>query len=228
MVGADLAYCPPVYHSPTERGHELFNVVGHGAIIAENEVLTSGTVLDMAQKVAVHKRGSVALLVGLARYTFVADPVEKMSGLVLLRLGSQDDKDYQRYKKSLEKRGIGHLLVEPPKNPVSASVTPWMGQEIGFVHDGEADDAMNTSYFSNRQFETSVVSHFLKSRNDRVKAFVSGVLPSRVRHAGSPVFSRSGVILGIVSESLKYPSDTGMRVVVRSLLCHPKFMKPEQ
>ena len=107
---------------------------------------------------------------------------------------------------------------------VRATVMPQLGQEIGFMHVGEATDVspvLGTAL--KMQFDTSVISHFRGLRSGGLKVFVSGVLPGRFLRSGSPVFARDATLLGVLADAEHYPSDAGRRAVVRSLLGHPRF-----
>jgi hypothetical protein len=70
-----------------------------------------------------------------------------------------------------------------------------------------------------------VISHFRNPKTDSLKAAVTGVLPGRVVYSGSPVFSRDGTLIGLLSDTENYSSDAGRRVVIRSLLGHSRFTK---
>ena len=100
-----------------------------------------------------------------------------------------------------------------------------MGQEIGFIHSGEAVDAMARERSSSpMQFDSSVISHFRQPTQKSMKTFVTRVLPRRILRPGSPAFGRDGTLLGILSGTDSYPSDAGRRAFGRSLLGHPRFM----
>lgn len=69
------------FHSRSERGRELIQVVGHACIIGDREVLVCKEALEMARYAAEHKHGKVIMLVGMAWYEFSAEAPEKASGL---------------------------------------------------------------------------------------------------------------------------------------------------
>jgi len=68
------------------------------------------------------------------------------------------------------------------------------------------------------------MSHFRETSDDGLKICVTGVLGGRILKAGSPVFSRDGSLLGVLSDTESYVSDAGRRAVIRSLIGHPRFM----
>jgi hypothetical protein len=107
---------------------------------------------------------------------------------------------------------------------VTFTITPWLGQEVAFLHTGEAPEVMG---WPKVQFDTTVISHFKLPTDTAFKTFVTGVLPGRFMYAGSPVFTKSGTLVGVISDSESYKADAGRRAIVRSLLGHPYFRPPK-
>ncbi len=214
------------FHSQAERGRELIQPVAHACIIADHEILACKEALDLARYAAEHKHGSVIILIGMARYHFDCELPDPDSGLCVCCLTSRDEGKWRESEQSWREHGLGELEHDLISTPVKYTVSPWMGQEIGFIHAGEAKDMMrDRDSFSKVQFDASVISHFRRPKEAALKTFVTGVLPGRVLQAGSPVFSRDGTLLGILSDTEHYRSDAGRRAIVRSLLGHPRFMK---
>jgi hypothetical protein len=110
----------------------------------------------------------------------------------------------------------------PLETSVSASIYPWIGQDVGFVYTGEGEDIF-CGGISKFQFHKTSISHFREPRKDGIKTFVTAVLPARFLRAGSPAFGGDGTLVGIIADSEHYPSDAGRRAIVRSLLGHPRF-----
>ncbi len=214
------------FHSRAQRGRELVQPVGHACIIGNHEFLTCNEALALGRDVAEHKHGKIVILAGMAWYDFDPEPTDKGSSLSICRLTRRDDEKWSESVKSWQEHGLGELDDEPIATPIRHTVSPWMGQEVGFVHSGEAEDVLRSRReFSKLQFDVNVISHFRRPKNDALKVFVTGVLLGRVVHAGAGVFSRDGTLLGILSDTESYESDVGRRAVVRSLLGHPRFMK---
>ena len=210
-------------HSPAERGHEFFHAVAHGCIVGPNIVLTCNEALSLASEVAAAKRGRVVIVAGYARYDFEAEEPNDASGLVICRLTQRDEEQMAEAKRTFEEIGFSNLIEEPLQTPIKASVTPWIGQEIGFLHTGEAIDSLRLAGLTKLQFDTSVISHFRMVSSYTLKSFVTAVLPGRVLKSGSPVFTRTGTLVGVMSDTESYPSDAGRRAIVKSLLGHPLF-----
>jgi hypothetical protein len=214
------------FHSLEQRGRELVQPVAHACIIANHEILTCKEALELARDVATHKGGRVIILAGMAWYDFEPEPTDKASGLSICRLTQRNEDKWKAYVQSWQKHGLGQLEDELIATPILYSVSAWMGQEVGFIHLGEAEDVLrDRRKFSKFQFDVTVISHFRRPKDDGLKVFVTGVLPGRVIGTGSGVFSRDGTLLGILSDTESYLSDAGRRAVVRSLLGHPHFMK---
>ncbi len=214
------------FHSRAERGRELVQPVGHACIIGNHEFLTCKEALELGREVAEHKHGKTVILAGMAWYDFDPEPTDKGSGLSICRLTRRDDEKWSESVQSWQEHGLGELDDDLVATPIRYTVSPWMGQEVGFVHSGEAEDVLRSRQeFSKLQFEVNVISHFRLPRDNALKVFVTGVLSGRVVYAGAGVFSRDGTLLGILSETERYQSDAGCRAVVRSLLGHPRFMK---
>jgi hypothetical protein len=212
------------FHNPRNTGRERFNAVGHGCLIAPNEVLTCREVMDLVTGVATHKGGRGVAIVGMAWYEFEAGPIDDASGLCILKLTKRDDEKWTGFQDSLAKIG-GPSLVDsvPAAAPVKHSLMPWIGQEVAFIHTGEAENASAMFTFEHLQFDSSVISHFVRTSRESLKTFVTGVLPGRVLYSGAGVFGRDGTLLGILSDTESYASDAGRRALVRSLVGHPKF-----
>ncbi|MBN8249575.1 MAG: hypothetical protein J0L84_19310 [Verrucomicrobia bacterium] len=187
------------FRSRADRGRELIQVVGHGCIVGDREVLVCKEALDLAHCAAEHKHGKVIMLVEMAWYEFSTEAPDSASGLSVCRLTARDEAKWQRHAESWREHGLGELKHDVISTPARFSVSPWMGQEIGFIHSGEADDVLRgRDSFSKLQFDASVISHFRRPSDGGLKIFVTGVLPGRVLQAGSPVFGRDGTLLGIL------------------------------
>jgi hypothetical protein len=216
-----------VYDQDIHGNHdrELVQVVAHGCFIGDNKVLTCSEALEMAHVVAQHRQGKVIMLSGLAWYGFSAEIKDNASGLVLCQVTGRNEGKWAEWNEMRKKYKLNPMVHEPNMKPVKFSVSPWMGQEIGFLHSGEATDSMTLERFSQLQFDVSAISHFKRPRAGAVKTFVTGVLPGRILWTGSPVFNRDGTLLGVIADTEHYSSDAGRRAVVKSLLGHPHFMK---
>lgn len=207
--------------SPNEKGRELYKAVGHGCLIAENEVLTCREAWAFVQDIAAYHHGRVKIGVGLAWYECEAGPVDEGSGLLVIQLGRRDEQKWERSKKKLNAQDTQELM----KGEVKASLTPWIGEEIAFIHSGQANNVglAGLPSFNKRQFDTATISHFRRPADDGLKVFVTGALGGRILVAGAPTFNRKGTLLGIISDTENYRDDAGRRAVVRSLLIHPRF-----
>ena len=222
---ADLAVAYDAgFHSRAERGREFLQIVAHGCLIGGDEILTCKEAIETAFNTADHKHGTVVIMHGMARYAFASEAVDKPSGLCLCRKTKRDEKSWKMLQDIWREKKLDEPSERLPPSPIKSTVMPWIGQEAGFLHAGEAEDIfMRTDAYSHLQFDSTVISHFRKVKDDSLKSFVSGVLPGRVLRAGSAVFARDGTLLGIVSGTESYASDAGRRAVVRSLLGHPRF-----
>jgi len=218
-----LAVYDAGFHSPNEKGRELYKAVGHGCLIAKDEVLTCREAWEFAQDIAAHYKGKVKIGVALAWYECEAGPVDEGSGLLVIRLRSRDEQKWERAKRRLNAQDVQEVM----KEDVKASLTPWIGEEIAFIHSGQANNVglAGLPSFSKRQFDTNTISHFRRPTDDGLKVFVTGVLGGRILVAGAPTFNRSGMLLGIMSDTENYRDDAGRRAVVRSLLIHPRFKR---
>jgi len=209
-------------NSPPQPGMRFLRV-GHGCFIGSNAVLTCREVIELANGVANHKKGVVAIHAGIARYEFELEETDSFSGLIVCKTVARDEKRWQRSKANLIEAGLPETMVpEPLQTPVSWSLSPWPGQDVGFVHNGEAEDAFAYGW-SKYQFDKTSISHLREPRKDAIKSFVTGVLSGRILKAGSAVFGDDGGLLGIIADTVRYESDKGIRAVFRSLLGHPRF-----
>ena len=212
--------------SPSKSGQELFSVVGHGCFVGPKAVLTCNESIEMAHEIARLKRGRVVIAAAnLVRYDVEITKEDTGYGLAICRVTSRNEEDFQHEKaqrEEYERRGAKSMFVEPLETAVEFSISPWLGQEVGFLYTGEAPDI---SLWPKVQFDATVISHFKKPTDVSFKTFVTGVLPSRFLYTGSPVFTRMGTLVGVIADSESYRADAGRRAVVRSLLGHPQFMK---
>lgn len=216
------------YHSRELRGRELLQPLTQGCRINDGEIVASREAYEFALDVAKTKYGRLIVLVGMGWYSFEAEKIDDISGLLLCRLVKRDEEKWSGWQKTLQQFGLEQRWPTD-LNPFRFSLSPFIGQEIGFVHSGEAKNVMRGLHeYTGRQFERSVISHFRKPSDDGLKTFVSGVLGTRVLHSGSPIFDHEGKLLGLISETESYPSDAGRRVVVRGLLGHPRFMTKDK
>ena len=214
------------FHTGTHHGKELVQTLGHACIIKEGEILICKEALELAHAVAAHKHGRIIILAGMEWYEVETGLHDEAVGLSVLRLTTRDEMRWAEMKR----KWLDHGLEKPHEvdfdTPLKSSPSVWMGQEVGFVHTGEATNVMSgTESFTRRQFDTCVISHFREPETDGLKVAVSDVLPGRVLFPGSPVFTRDGTLLGLLADTESYESDAGRRAVIRSLLGHPRFTK---
>jgi hypothetical protein len=215
------------FHSRAQQGRELIQPVAHACIIADHEILSCVEALDLTAYVAERKTGRAIVLAGMAWYDFTSEPSDECSGLCICRLTQRDEQKWQDYLRAWQRHGLGDLEHNLIHSRVQHTLAPWVGQEVGFIHSGEAKDVLRgRTEFSKFQFDASTISHFRRPKEDSLKSFVTGVLPGRIVQAGAPAFSRDGTLLGIVSDTEHYHSDAGRRAVVRCLLGHPRFRGP--
>jgi hypothetical protein len=209
--------------SPSRPGCELFLSVAHGCFVGPDAVLTCTEALELALEVANYKKGALAIIAGFGWYEIEVEPVDTLSGLVILKIVRRDEERYARLATKMKKAGLPEsMFAEPLRSSIISSVYPGIGQDIGFIHTGEADDVWRDG-ISKFQMDKTTISHFREIREDAIKTFITGVLPGRILKAGSPIFGGDGTLFGVIATTTHYPSDAGRRAVVRSLLGHPRF-----
>ncbi|HXP59694.1 MAG TPA: hypothetical protein VN829_04335 [Dongiaceae bacterium] len=217
-----------VVHTPEDQpGHEYILPVANGCLVGDDYVLTCREALEMANNVAAHKRGRVTILFGLCWYEFEAEPVDPATGLVLCKLTKRDEQKWQRARELCKKEGVD-LWVEPPIKVVPKwTITPWLGQEVGWIVASDSGNNMRNAQLTHVEFGTAVISHFRMPKETALKVFVTAPYAGRIRQAGSAAFGRDGTLLGIIAEVEKYEYDAGRRAVVKTLLGFPRFTKPK-
>ena len=209
--------------SPPRPGRQRFLTVAHGCFVGPHAILTCVEALDLASGVANHKHGQLAIIAGLSWYEFEIEPIDKLSGLVICNITQRDEERYLRTKTKMKKAGLpDSMFPEPLETAITASVYPFVGQDVGFIHTGEATDVWRDG-ISKFQFDKTAISHFRDIREDAIKTFVTTVVPGRILKAGSAVFAGDGTRVGEMADTENYPSDAGRRAIVRSLLGHPRF-----
>ena len=188
------------------------------------EVVTCREVMELINGVVAHKGGRGIAMIGMAWYDFAAGPIDDASGLCILKLTKRDEAKWGHIQRALGKLELQALTdTTPTISAVKHSVMPWIGHEIALLHTGEAENVSSLMTFEHLQFDVTTISHFRRKPQGSLKTFVSGVLGGRILYAGAPVFNRDATLLGIVSDTESYPSDSGRRAVIRSLLGHPRF-----
>lgn len=212
-VDADRAY-----------GDERVLHIAHACLIGQDELVATKESIEMVHRVAEHKSGRVVALAGLAWYELDDElPVEAF-GICVCKRRHRDEGRWEVVLDIMREHGIADELEAHPVTQVRFSASALPGQEIGFVHSGEAEDIMGSfDAFSHRQFECTTVSHLKKPTRETLLSFVTGVLPGRILRGGSPTFSRDGVLVGLIADTERYASDAGRRAVVRGLAGHPRF-----
>jgi hypothetical protein len=214
------------FHPDQQTGKELILPIAHGCIVGDHELLVCKESLQLMEETAQQRKGRCVVLAGRAWHEFEPGEADSTTGLSVCRLNAKDEARWQQVEELWKNLGLGEIDEILPKELVKYSAASLMGQEVGFIHAGEAEDVMCGSLaFSARQFDSTTISHFRKPRPDALKTFVTGVLSGRILRIGSPVFTRCGDLLGVISDTENYPSDAGRRAVVRSLLGHPRFTK---
>jgi len=208
-------------------GKELVLPVAHACIIDALEILICKEALDLASAIAAHSGGRIVILAGMAWHEVKSVPDDDDCGLLICELAEKDEKRWESSQRAWREAGLDLPLEANFSRPLRFSPAMWMGQEVAFIHSGEAADVMGGEHsFTNRQIDTAVISHFRKPRKNDFKVGVTGVLPGRILSPGSPVFGRDGTLLGILADTESYESDAGRRAVIRSLLGHPRFTHP--
>jgi hypothetical protein len=214
------------YHPEQTPGRDLILPIAHGCIVADHEMLVCQEALLIMDAIASQRNGKPIVLAGSAWHAFEVSVADPTTGLTVCKLKPKDEARWNQVGELWKSHGLGEIEEILPKESVKYSVSSWMGQDIGFIHAGEAEDVMcGFLAFSARQFDSSTISHFRKPRTDALKSIVTGVLSGRILRVGSPVFTRAGELIGVISETESYPSDAGRRAVVRTLLGHPRFTR---
>jgi len=216
-----------VHTPPDEPGKEYFLPVANGCLVGDECVLTCSEAIELARAVAEHKRGRVIIVIGFVWYEFEAEPVDKTTGLILCRITSRNEERWAEARELFDKDGFRQLAQPPTKAQPKWTITPWIGQECGFILASDSKDNMRQAEISEVEFGTSVISHFRLPRDYGLKVFVTAVFSGRIRQVGSAVFARDGTLLGIISGVEQYEYDAGRRAVVKSLLGFPKFTAPK-
>jgi hypothetical protein len=217
-----------VVHTPPEdAGNEYILPCANGCLVGEDYVLTCSEALEFVQAVADRKRGRVIISFNWCWYEFECEAVDKATGLVLCKLTKRNEETYQAAREIFKQEGVD-LWIEPPtKVAPKWTITPWQGQECGFIVESDSKDNMRNMECTNVEFGCSVISHFRMPRDNALKVFVTAPYTGRVRRFGSAVFSRDSTLLGIISGVEQYEYDAGRRVVVRTLLGFPRFTAPK-
>jgi hypothetical protein len=214
------------FHPGHHPGKELILPVAHGCIVDDHEMLVCKESLQLMEEIAQQRQGRCVVLAGRAWHEFIPGETDPTTGLSVCKMNAKDEARWKQIEELWKNHGLGVIDEILPKKPVKYSVASWMGQEVGFIHAGEAEDVMcGFIAFSARQFDSTAISHFRKPRPGALKTLVTGVLSGRIVRVGSPVFTRNGELLGVISDTENYPADAGRRAVVRSLLGHPRFTK---
>lgn len=208
---------------PPRPGRKLFLGVAHGCFVGSKAVLTSAEAIELAKDVAEHKGGTLTIIAGWGWYDFEVEAIDSLSGLVICKITRRDDERWLRTKTKILKAGLPeNMFREPLETSVKSSVSPWVGQDVGFLHTGEAADVLREA-ITRYQFDKTTISHFRNVHEGAIKTFVTGVLPGRICKTGSPVFGGDGTLLGVIANTENYPADAGRRAIVKSLLGHPRF-----
>lgn len=205
-------------------GDERVLHVAHACLIGQNEIVAANESIKMAQGVAEHKRGRVVVLAGLAWHELEKESPVEAVGLTTWKLRQRDE---ERWKVMLNIMGSHGIREEPGKlagTPVKFSVSASPGQEVAFLHSGEAEDIIfSQDAFSRRQFDAATISHIKKPSRESLLSCVTEALPGRIVRAGSPAFTREGILVGLIADTESLPSDAGRRAVIRGLADHPRF-----
>lgn len=223
-----------VVHNPTgDPEREYVLPVANGCFVEENRVLTCFEALEMVESVAKHKNGKAVILHGHVKYFFETEEKDEATGLCLCKITGRDEQDYQEVlnhinemsqKRDIEIKAVESFWFFPtPCKSVEWTITPWLGQEVGFILASDSQDSLRQANISHVEFGTSVISYFKFPKDKGLKVFVSAVFAGRIRQVGSAVFLRNGTLLGIISDVEQLEFDVGRRAVVKTLLGFPKF-----
>jgi hypothetical protein len=211
-----------VMHSPPEFPDRQYILPAtYGCAVGEDYVLTCSEALDFVQDIANYKRGRVVICSGPGVYYFEPEPIDSASGLVRLKITGRNDELCEMASRLLEKD-----VPTPPRDKVKWTITPYLGQEVGFIIPCGTQDNMRGDEIIHVEFGTSVIAHFRLPRRDALKTFVTSVYSGRIQQSGSAVFSREGTLMGIISNVEVYEYDVGRRAVVKSLLGFPAYTDP--
>jgi hypothetical protein len=216
-----------IYRPSDDPGPEFVLPVANGCLVGDDYVLTSSEALEFATDGAAIKEGRLVILFNLCWYDFQAEPVDKATGLVLCKLTKRDESTYEEARRIFKREGVD-LWVEPPtKGAPKWTITPWLGQECGFIVPSDSENNMRQMEWTPVEFGTSVISHFRMPKATALKVFVTAPFAGRIPQMGSAAFGRDGTLLGIIAEVEKYKYDAGRRAVVRTLLGFPRFTTPK-
>jgi hypothetical protein len=159
------------------------------------------------------------------------------TGLCLCKITGRDEQRYQEVLQHIRKTSLEHDIdaeaserfwfFPSPTKSVEWTITPWLGQEVGFILASDSEDGLRQANISQLEFGTSVISYFKLPKDKGLKVFVTAVFSGRIRQVGSAVFARNATLLGIISGVEQHEFDVGRRAIVKTLLGFPKFTKPK-
>jgi hypothetical protein len=155
----------------------------------------------------------------------------RQQGCVLCRITGKDEKQLRKVTELLKEEGLSedakYWLPPPVREPAKWTISPWVGQEVGFILASDSEDNRGKWSFLMWSLEFLSSLSFKLPKDGALKVFVTSVFSGRIRQVGSAVFARDGTLLGIISGVEKYEYDVGRRAVVKTLLGFPKFTKPK-
>ncbi len=191
--------CWPIYYFYKYHGKTKFYQAGYATFIDERTLLTAKKVID---KIGILNTkipgGRASLLIGHeclgfnVRTTYEWGDVVFLEAESLKNLRSPDPEISARYE--LER-------TEPDTSKIKrVAGTPFIGQQLGYLFGTDAGERIYAMH--DYAFAASIVSHFIRSEPPTVDRYAMTPCSSNICNLGGPVFTCSGLLTGIIIDSI--------------------------
>lgn len=199
---------------------ERFRKRGLCTFVTKGVAVTSLHVVDdvmsAASDVAIP---SIWTKIGMAPFSEVER--DESLGIALVKMGSIDDAFARQEQR--DRSEIADVLAPPLQTDVRFRVVPFVGEQIGILHDPESTKEYR--FALELQFETAVVSYLNKfgPEHDQFRYTLSPLI-TQIEDEGAPVFTPDSRLIGILTGDYLVEGQIATRHVITSLIPLRKFL----
>jgi hypothetical protein len=194
---------------------------GYCCFVGPKIAISIAEVTDWAAEIGVARQGRPVIWTARGFAPFTVKNESDGGRIVVLEVGEIDDtyvkKLLTQYSETATAQAMAATFAEPLQTPVRYRIVPFVGEQIAFLNAPEN----SLCHRSTKEFQVESATVSFVSKLETQAEFAQYVLTpvlSKIDHRGSPVFTESGTLVGLIRDTILLEAESAWRPVVTSLV----------
>jgi hypothetical protein len=204
---------------------------GYCCFVAANIAISISEVTDWAGEIGAARKGRPVIWTARGFAPFTVKSGSERVRIVVLEVGEIDDAYVKRlltrYTEPLTAKAMAAAFAEPLQTPVRYRIVPFVGEPVAFLNAPKN----SLSHRSTKEFQVESATVSFSSKLETQADFAQYVLTpvlSKIDHRGSPVFTESGTLVGLIRDTILLEAESAWRPVVTSLVPVLEVFRPDR